>query len=204
MNRSDCTPRLGTQHLTVSAARRSPFRPGPSPRTTSRLCPLTFRMEAADRTRAAIHTGHRLASKRVSARLIPGHVLHPGSDANYRFRCFISGELSSPFRSPTDAIKDAFSSTLTTTVINQRGLRCFEASPRRAAPEGQQSSISHTVTRSTPCPHLPEDNAPCTRDTQNAAAFERNSFSNFSSRFSRSNSRSRARSETVNGSSSAG
>lgn|SRR5512135_2579641 len=37
-----------------------------------------------------------------------------------------------------------------------------------------------------------------------AAAFARNSFSSFSSRFSRSNSRNRARSETVNGSSSWG
>ena len=102
MSQSDCTPRDGTQRLTVSAACARSLSPGQRPSGVE-ACPPTFRTEAADRTRAAIHTGHRLASKRVSARLIPEHTLHPGFDAICTFRCFNSGELSSPSRSPTDA-----------------------------------------------------------------------------------------------------
>ena len=48
-------------------------------------------------------------------------------------------------RSPPDASPDAFSSSLTTTVFSQRSMRRLEASPRRAAPKGQQSFISRTA-----------------------------------------------------------
>ncbi|WP_206062036.1 hypothetical protein, partial [Nonomuraea basaltis] len=39
-------------------------------------------------------------------------------------------------RSPPDAITDAFSSSLTTTVFSQRSMRRFEASLRRATSKG--------------------------------------------------------------------
>jgi hypothetical protein len=40
----------------------------------------------------------------------------------------------------------AFSVSLTTTVFSQRSIRWFEASPRRAAPKGQPSSLAqHSI-----------------------------------------------------------
>ena len=61
--------------------------------------------------------------------------------------------LRSPSRSPPDAINRAVSSSLTTTVINQRSMRWFDASPRRATPKGHQSFISRTAPQSiTPLP----------------------------------------------------
>ena len=42
-------------------------------------------------------------------------------------------------RSPPDASKRAFSLSLTTTVFSQRSTGWFDASPRRATPEGQQA-----------------------------------------------------------------
>src|ERR1022692_3762865 len=72
-----------------------------------------------------------------------------------RFRCRLSGldtsaavRLSSPSRSPPDAIMRAFSSSLTTTVFSQRSMRRLDASPRRATPKGHQSFISRTAPQS--------------------------------------------------------
>ena len=47
--------------------------------------------------------------------------------------------------SPPDAIKRAFSLSLTTTVFSQRSTGRFGALPRRTTPEGQQASISSTA-----------------------------------------------------------
>src|SRR5664280_2756836 len=44
-------------------------------------------------------------------------------------------------QSPPDVSWTPFSSSLTTTVFSQRSMRRFEASPRRAAPKGQPSSL---------------------------------------------------------------
>ena len=68
-------------------------------------------------------------------------------------------------RSPPDASPGAFSSSLTTTVFSQRSMRRLEASPRRAAPKGQQSFISRTAPHQET--HLPTWRAPsCVRDTR--------------------------------------
>ena len=68
-------------------------------------------------------------------------------------------------RSPPDASPGAFSSSLTTTVFSQRSMRRLEASPRRAAPKGQQSFISRTAPHQGT--HLPTWRAPfCVRDTR--------------------------------------
>src|SRR4051794_10793561 len=57
--------------------------------------------------------------------------------------------LRSPSRSPPDASNDAFSSSLTTTVINQRSMRRFETTLRRAIPKGQ-TFISHAAPQKEP------------------------------------------------------
>src|SRR5258708_7936717 len=89
-----------------------------------------------------------------------------------------------------------FASSLTPTVSRRRSRGRFEASPRRAAPKGHQSLISHTAPRSATLLHQ------ATSRARGTPAFFRNSFSIFSSRVSRSSSRSRARSLTVSGGSS--
>ncbi len=105
----------------------------------------TFRAGAADRARAAFTpdtawpiSGHPPGSSR---RLLASPVLMSSScfDASSAVRS------RSPSRSPPDASKCAFSSSLTTTVTNQRSMRRFDASPRRATPKGQQSFITCTA-----------------------------------------------------------
>src|SRR5664280_2918849 len=48
-------------------------------------------------------------------------------------------------RSPTDTLTARLSVPLTTNRRNGRSARCFEAAPRREAPEGQPTSISRTA-----------------------------------------------------------
>ncbi len=95
-----------------------------------------------------LHAGHHLANKRAPARLIPGLLGCPGFDATYlvstRQQRFAYARLSGPHLTHICA----FSSSLTTTVINQRSMRWFDASPRRATPKGPQSFISRTAPRS--------------------------------------------------------
>ena len=83
-----------------------------------------------------LHAGHHLASKRISARLIP--------------------------ESPPDASTGAFSSSLTTTVVSQRSVRRLEASLRRATPKGHETFISRTAPHQGPAP---TSGPPCVQDT---------------------------------------
>lgn len=87
---------------------------------------------------------------------------HPGTTGLPRFRCQIlvstrPQRLRSPFRSPPDAITCALSSSLTTTVFNQRSMRRFDASPRRATPKGHNPSspTQHHDQRRLPTWHPP-------------------------------------------------
>ena len=128
MNRSDCTPRDGTRHLTVSAAWYAPSRPQ-FRAVSGRALPRSAWKPQIGLV-PPFTPGIAWPVSGYPPDSIPGPLIHPGFDANHSFRCFISGELSSPSRSPADVIKDAFSSTLTTTVFNQCSLRCFEASPQ--------------------------------------------------------------------------
>src|SRR3954467_12210646 len=60
--------------------------------------------------------------------------------------------LRSPSRSPPDVSNDAFSSSLTTTVVNQRSMRWLETSLRRAVPKGQ-TFIFHAAPHQEPDLH---------------------------------------------------
>src|SRR6266571_8090155 len=93
-----------------------------------------------------LHAGHHLANTRAPARPIPEILSCP------RFRCrrrlfdtSTAVRLRSPSRSPPDTSPGAFSSSLTTTVVNQPSMRRFDATPRRATPKGHQSFIFHAA-----------------------------------------------------------
>ena len=93
-----------------------------------------------------LRAGHRLANQRAPARLLPGQLKTPGFDVTFpvttRHQRPPSEGCAPSSWSPPDASNDAFSTSLTTTVFNQRSTRWFEASPRRAAPKGQPSSLA--------------------------------------------------------------
>jgi len=154
---------LGTLPLAILRAQQ--------PRTAcidARL--LTFRARAADRAHAAftpgttwpvIGTDPRQTHRRRTAR-------PPASDATSILLTTLQQRAPAPkrpgralsgtsSRSPPDAIKRAFSLSLTTTVFNQRSTGWFDASPRRPTPEGQQASISSTAP---PMKNLPTSNPP--------------------------------------------
>jgi len=124
--------RLGGSLSPPRLGRQCPDAPSPVPRRRSR--PGSRRLYA----------GHRLASKRAPARLIPEPFERPGFDAVLRFSTL--QQRSSSWSLP-DASPGAFSSSLTTTVFSQRSMRWFEASPHRAAPEGHNppSSAQHRI-----------------------------------------------------------
>jgi len=93
-NRSASTPRVGTQHLAVSATWcSSSYHPKPCGRRYRDLpshVPCSSRRPGSRR----LHAGHRPASKRAPARLIPGQGVRPGFDVTYwlstlhqRFTC---------------------------------------------------------------------------------------------------------------------
>jgi hypothetical protein len=105
----------------------------------------TLHAEAADRTRVACMPGTTWpvggrppGSSRATAD-------RPGFDVTLLLDTSAAIRSRSPSRSPPDTLTRAFSSTLTTTVFSQRSSRWFDASPRRATPEGQQSSIFYTA-----------------------------------------------------------
>src|ERR1019366_5864044 len=113
-NRSASTPRVGTQHLAVSAAWcSSSYHPKPCGRRYQGLpshVPCNSRRPGSRR----LNAGHHLASKRVTARLIPGPSRCPSFDVIYgistlrqRFTCV---RLPDPYLTP----EGAFSSSLTT------------------------------------------------------------------------------------------
>ena len=118
----------------------------------------TFPAEAADRTRAAFMPGTTWPINGHPPGLSRGYWGAPVSMPSTGLDTSSAVRSRSPSRSPPDAISRAVSSSLTTTVINQRSMRWFDASPRRATPKGQQSFISCTAPRSiTP---LPQGNLP--------------------------------------------
>ncbi len=86
-----------------------------------------------------LRAGHRLASRRAPARLIPGSI------ANTRFRCHFDFNndtsavvhLRSSSRSPPNASRAPFPHRSPRSRHRFRSMWWFEASPRRAAPKGQ-------------------------------------------------------------------
>jgi hypothetical protein len=88
---------------------------------------------------------------------------HPGSSVLPRFRCQLrlfdtvnSGSLTLNSLVPTRRITSAFSSSLTTTVINQPSTRRFDATPRKATPKGHNLHHPHsTASRRTTYPRRP-------------------------------------------------
>ena len=114
-----------------------------------------------------LHAGHRLANQRAPARLIPEHspntpVLMSSVFVTTRQQRFACARLPDPHLTPH---KMPFPRSLTTTVFSQRSTRRFEASPRRAAPKGQNSFISRTAS-STTNPRLPHRTPFDVRDTR--------------------------------------
>ena len=109
-----------------------------------------------------LHAGHRLASQRTPARLIPESPKHPGFDVIWvGFDTSATIRLRSPSRSPPDASHDAFSSSLTTTVFSQPSMRRFEAP---SAGRLRRAQILH-LPRSTALRTRPTSAPPCAQDT---------------------------------------
>ena len=140
-SRSASTPRDGTQSRTVSAAREPPSR---------------YRAHAAA---VSGHAFSRSAQKQQTRLTSPLRRAPPGQSAGIRqahpevvwpprFRCHLrtidaySVRLPDPHLTPPTG---AFSSSLTTTVFSQRSTRRFEASPRRAAPEGHNLHLPRST-----------------------------------------------------------
>ena len=135
--RSAGRTRIGTRPLTVAAARGTPSRPHSAGQYQDLPSPVPYGSRSPDSRR--LHAGHHLANGRAPARLIPELRSHTGFDVVwFPFDTSAAIHLRSSSRTPPDASYDAFSSSLTTTVFNQRSMRRFEASPagrlRRAIP----------------------------------------------------------------------
>jgi hypothetical protein len=134
--------------LNASSCRcwRAPSRPGEAGHGISTCLPA-FHAKAADRARAAFMPGTAWPVNGLppgSSRgywVAPVLMPFPGLDTSSAVRS------RSPSRSLPDPSTGAFSSSLTTTVFSQRSMRWLDASPRRATPEGQQSSIFRTAPR---------------------------------------------------------
>jgi hypothetical protein len=131
----------------VSASGRSLSPPQPSGRPCrSTPSHVPCRSRRSDSRR--LHAGHHLANNRAPARLIPEILPLSGFDVIYtistRLQRFACARLPDPHLTP----QGAFSSSLTTTVINQRSMRRFDASPRRATPKGHNPFITRTAPNS--------------------------------------------------------
>ena len=89
-----------------------------------------------------LHTGHRLASKRVSARLIPKISTDLGSDVvsciSMLRQRFALARLPDPCLT---AFTPPFPSSLTTPVFSLCSMRWLDISPRRAMPKGHKTFI---------------------------------------------------------------
>ena len=104
-----------------------------------------------------LHAGHRLASNRDVRQAHHERTARPlAFDATSILLTTLQQRTPAPnisgralsgtsSWSPPDAIKRAFSLSLTTTVFSQRSTGRFGALPRRTTPEGQQASISSTA-----------------------------------------------------------
>jgi hypothetical protein len=93
-----------------------------------------------------LHAGHRLASQRAPARLVPGSSGYPGFDVTcVIFDTSTANRLRSPSRSPPDASPAPFPHRSPRSRCRSRSMWWFEASPRRATSKGRQSFISCTA-----------------------------------------------------------
>jgi len=98
-----------------------------------------------------LHAGHRLANKRAPARLILESTGNPSFDVTFdTYDTSATIRSRSPSRSPPDAITDAFSPSLTTKAFNQRSMRRFEASHRRATPKGHNLHLPYSTALNSP------------------------------------------------------
>ena len=136
-----------------SAPRRSCGLGSSLSRPGDRGSPVNGRRYRSDRfTRSApepelssrrLYAGHRLGSKQVSPKLIPGQRLHPGFDVvdtlSTRHQRFALARLLSSYLTRS---RRAVSATLTTPALDRRSLRWFETSPCRAIPEGRPPSLA--------------------------------------------------------------
>src|SRR6266542_2189450 len=121
--------------------------------STSRL--PTFHAGAADQDHAAFMpdtawpvNGH---PPDLSRKFLSPPVLMP----SVRFDTSSAVHSRSSSWSPPDASTDAFSSSLTTTVINQRSMRWFDISPRRATSKGHTFITCTAPHQETPLRHPP-------------------------------------------------
>lgn len=93
-----------------------------------------------------LHAGHRLASKRIPARLIPKFNTYPGFDAISNFstlqQWFAHARLSDPCLT---TLTPPFPQSLTTTVFSQCSTRRLDISLRRATPKGHKTFIYYTA-----------------------------------------------------------
>jgi hypothetical protein len=116
--------------------------PGAPPRYRHPLSHVPCRSRRSGSRR--LHAGHRLASKRAPARLIPELCTHPGSDAISCFSTlhqrFTHVRLPDPHLT---TLTPPFPSSLTTTVFSQGRMRRFDITPRRATPKGHKTFISY-------------------------------------------------------------
>src|SRR5664280_2800567 len=135
--------------LTVSAARRTPSRHPPPFRAADRRIGTrlpTFRVAAADQTRATFTPDTAWPVSGSSARLIPKLYTHPGFDAISCFsmlqQWFAHARLSDPCLT---TLTPPFPQSLTTTVFSQCSTRRLDVSLRRATPKGHKTFISYTA-----------------------------------------------------------
>src|SRR6266508_384607 len=136
--------RVGTQFLPCYRSECSLSPPG-QPRTAVSAPPSHVPRESRRSSSRRLYAGHRLASKWVTARLIPEQFRYPGFDVDQDpFRHF-AGCDATPSRSLPDASTGAFSTSLTTTVFSQRSRWRLEASPHRATPRGQYPHLSRST-----------------------------------------------------------
>lgn len=89
-----------------------------------------------------LHAGHRLDSKRVSSRLVPGQRLPPVFDDVPTLSTLYQPMTCARLRyTHLTELCSAFSLTLTTTTFDRSSLRWFEASACTATPKGPPSSF---------------------------------------------------------------
>jgi len=117
----------------------------------------TFRAKAADRTRAASMPDTTWPVDGLPPGSSRAHLTAPVSMSSSCYDTSSAVRSRSPSRSPPDASTCAFPPALTTTVISQRSLGRFDASPRRATPKGQtfiSCTAPHPARPPTQQPHL--------------------------------------------------
>ena len=136
-------PRIGTQPLTVSAARSSPYSPGQTCSRDTRNDRFSCSMQEPGSCSRPLHAGHRWASKQVPAQLIPGPPTTPGSDVTLSISTRQQGFGCTRLHDPhLTRSRRAFSVTLTTPALDRRSSRRFVATTCTATTEGQPPSLT--------------------------------------------------------------